>query len=356
MRKTIQNFTWSESLKGKSVILMIGSFFLLAIIPLFFFIGDGDREFPSLLLTMVNPPAVIIWLIIFLASFFYAKRFRQTFFETLKILNLGTHTYELAKNSFIRRKIFFIFLVIFEILLASSNWLYITYAYPGYQTYSDSDVQYVARLFSVYVPLAILVVPLMSRIFSSVLSSTLSIRNIIAESSIDSIESDISNKVRTKSSDWTYPFLIWIGVSIFPGALVWPETTFFIIMFLCITVVSFLTVEIKNHRHISKVNQNILKQLEETKQHWRLEIGQISNENYSPSEKEISEAILSYELELQKVKERVRKTPTSFFQRRVIIILLVYQIGFPLLASIQGYWIPVFSDLSYLFGGGYYGY
>jgi hypothetical protein len=127
-------------------------------------------------------------------------------------------------------------------------------------------------------------------------------------------------------------------------------------MFLCITVVSFLTVEIKNHRYIRKVNQNILKQLEETKQHWRLEIGQISNENYSPSEKEISESILSYELELQKVKERVRKTPTSFFQRRVIIILLVYQIGFPLLASIQGYWIPVFSDLSYLFGGGYYGY
>lgn len=318
-------------MKSKSVIAVIGVFFLLAIIPLLFFMITGSVSTELLLRTLVDPPAIITWLVIFLTSFYYLKCYRQTFFETLKILNLGPHTYESAKNSFIGRRSFFVFLVIFEIALS----------YPfvnDYMSNLDANPLQDARFFSLYIPIGVLVVPLISRICSSLWSSTLSIRSIIEQSSIDSIESDISNKVRAKNSDWTYPFLVWI-IIVFPGTFAWKGLDYFTMIFLLTVLILFLVVEIKNRRYVNKVKRNILKQLDETKHSWRSEVMAMGRTNYTPSENEIDDAVASYESNLQKIMEQVRKMPVSFFHKGVIGVLVAYPIALQISITL----IEVFS-------------
>jgi hypothetical protein len=62
--------------------------------------------------------------------------------------------------------------------------------------------------------------------------------------------------------------------------------------------------------------------------------------NYVPSQKEIDEAILSYETNLEETREQVRKIPTSFFHKWVIVILFAYLVVLPVaiyLIEVLGY-------------------
>lgn len=303
-----------QKFRLNNIVVIIGVFLALGIIPLLFFLFDYTISPYLLPLTLIDPPGLVIWLGIFVGSIYYAKLYRSEYFKSLDIWKLGPHASELIKNSFLGKKSFILFLVIFEIMLATS-FLF------GFLFQSNLDY---AQFLSMYVPLSIMVVPLLSIICSTFWSSLISFREVIEQSSLDTLDVDMDAKIKTRTSRMTRHFAVWLLFVIVPGSLVYGYFIPLTMVFLFCMGVSLVVVEIRNRKYISKVKENIKGELEESEKYYRSEL-----EDEFDDEDEINASVKAYQKNILQTIGHVENMPNSLFNKGSTIILLSLLFGMP---------------------------
>jgi len=318
----------SQKLQLSEIKGMVAVWILLAAIPIPFFVLTNSIS-PYLLPHLYSmTPTIIIWLGIFLSSIYFAKRYRSNFFNLLELSNLGPRTFETAKKSFTNKKSFTSFLVIFELVVILS----FIFGYNPGERLDENNF----RRMTLLLPIVILAVPMISKICSTLVSSMIAYRKIFSESTIESLDSDIYQKIAKENSKMTRPIIMWLSIIIFAGFLSSLYLFAFAGLFLSSLIIIFFVTDFRNGRYIKRLKSNLLRELDESEKNYRSEVEEMLPKNYVPTHEEMEATLLSYKNNLLQTQEQVKKIPNSFFQKRLKAVILLYILSFPYLYIIAG--------------------
>ena len=82
----------------------------------------------------------------------------------------------------------------------------------------------------------------------------------------------------------------------------------------------------RNGKYIKKLKSNFLRELDISEKNSRSDVEGMLPKNYVPTHEEMETALISYKNKLLQKRKQVKKIPTSFFQSRIKILVIVYAV------------------------------
>lgn len=315
-----------EKIPLNSSFVILGIYAIVGFLPDFFF-------------TITKSPRAILfhggWVLLIIGSLYFAKVFRKRFFETIQKYELTQYTISHISRSFINRRLFWVFLSLFESYLLFLLLLA-----------SPSEIEYTSvftRALVGWEPLALgswglvmvlLVVPIWAEIFVAIWSAMLSTKMLVEEIVLRPLATTDPLGLTPLISFWTKTSLViitFLYVVSIVDPVVWLSTS----GFLGLWTLAFALVQFPIHGSLKQSKIRLLHVMRKRRKQWSEELDEIMARHTPNQDAAGKESTTAYS-GLDEVEARIKKMRTWLFSLKTLLGFYTYMTLLSAVVSVVG--------------------